>query len=277
MLIDCPSGLSFQARKLRGREISQLANQSWSATGNALLDLVRSCWESTNDAGPYAHADSGVPNWNQVVSGDLMYSVVQLAAGSIPRGNMYKFSVQCERKHHGADPSSRQYMWSIDLTKQIEIKKMSADARKALREHGNIFSTTLLTGQSVTFHLLTATDDAPLTKLLREHKLKNATLAERFAVQVDSIDGVKPGERNRYKFFLDAEQDLLEDLRSKIDANDCGMDTSIKTVCQEASCGWVQKVELPFAGLFSPREEIKTEDPSEDPEIELSDDPPPPT
>lgn len=267
MLIDFPSGLSCEFRKLKGKELSMLANAGDSISSQTFINMLRACWQSTVSAGPYAHADEGVPNWDQVVSGDILYGITMLSAGSIPDGDNYVFPVRCQARHLGEEASTRNYRWRVSLARDVKVQRMSEDAQRMLREDGNRFQAKLLTGQDVTFKLLCPTDDKPLRDLLKLHKIKTAALAERFAVQVQSIVGVHSDLRARYRFFLDLDNDALEDLREQTEKYDCGILTTVETKCPDPSCGWDQEVQLPFDLICSPRLKMPVaKDESESPE-----------
>lgn len=269
MHIDFLSGLSCEFRKLKGKELSALANAGDSISTQSFINMLRACWVTTISAGPYTHADEGVPNWDQVVSGDLLYGITMLSAGSIPDGDRYVFPVRCESRHVGSEASTRNFRWGVSLSADVKVQRMSADVQKSMRESGNRFSVKLLSGQDASFKLLTSSEDKPLRDLLRLHKIKNATLAERFAVQFTSVAGVNSDLRSRYRFFLDSDNDVLEDLREQTEKYDCGFNTAVEVTCPDPSCGLVQEVQLPFDRICSPRLKLPTqvaeEDPEEDP------------
>lgn len=263
MLIDSPSGMTCEFRKLKGKELSMLANAGDSISTQTFINMLRACWTRTESAGPYTHADEGVPNWDQVVSGDLLYGITMLSAGSIPGGDRYVFPVRCQSRHVGQEPSTRNFKWGLSLARDVKVHRMSAEVQEMMRAGGNRFSAKLLTGQDVSFKLLTSVDDKPLRDLLRLHKLKNASLAERFAVQVTSIAGVNSDLRARYRFFLDLDNDVLEDLREQTEKYDCGFNTTVEVTCPEPSCGLVQEVQLPFDLICSPRLKMPAVSPTE--------------
>lgn len=259
MRIDFPSGLSCEFRKLKGKELSALANAGDSISTQNFINMLRSCWTVTVSAGPYTHADDGVPNWDQVVSGDLLYGITMLSAASMPEGDRYVFPVRCESRHIGSDASTRNFRWGLSLARDVKVQRMSPEAQKMMRESGNRFPAKLLSGEEASFKLLTSADDKPLRDLLRLHKIRTATLAERFAVQFTSVAGVNSDLRTRYRFFLELDNDVLEDLREQTEKYDCGFMTSVEVTCPDASCGMVQEVQLPFDRICSPRLKIKGE------------------
>lgn len=271
-----PSTFEADFRPMRGAEISALANTPDSSIQEAVIGMLRSTWLKTIEPGPYPHADGdATPQFDKFLSGDLIYALVGFAVDNVPGGELYKFPVQCVRKHR-----DRQYMWSVNLKTQllevakpkgdgedkdddgdtparVPIRSLSPETIVHLRSTGNRFEESIvgLDGKSkrVVFKLQTNGDGKVIRELQKLYPaVKEWTPTEQIAVQCVEIEGLKSNSiRERYQFMSDVRSADLYALFDRIVAKDCGIETGIQTKCPV--CDWEQDVDLPFDRLYSPR------------------------
>ncbi len=263
MIVSFPSSLITEQRLMTGAEISAMANRSDPTGSGVVQGLLRSTYVRTVEPGPYAWP--GAPQWEQALAGDLIYGLLTAAVVNVPRGNEYKFQVQCTGRRHPRG-KSKQYEWAIDLVSDLlaepvpstdddapppkpsAVKRLSPATVKHLLDNGNRFETTCA-GRKVVYKLQSPSDE-PHAAALRA-VAKEFTHAEQLAVQCVEIEGIKPGVSARWAHFLSVDAPDLYRLFEEVQANDCGIETGVWTACPE--CGWEQKTDVPFDDLFSPR------------------------
>lgn len=260
-----PSSFEAEFRPMRGAELSALANAPDSSIIDAIIGVLRSTWIKTIDPGPYTHADGdATPQFDKMLSGDLVYSLIALAVENVPDGNIYRFPVQCPRRHR-----DRQYEVTVDLKMQllaepaksaegdeppprIALKRLSQATVAHLRERGNRFEE-MCAGKRIVYKLQSNSDAKVTRDLLKLYPaVKTFTPTEQLAVQCLEIEGLKSNSiRERYQFFEGVSSAELYALYARVVAQDCGIDTEIKAQCPV--CEWEQDVDLPFGGLFLSR------------------------
>ena len=77
--IRCPSGLTGTIRGLKVREERVLADRKIAKAGGVVDELLRACWEETEDPGPYSF-DAGKTDWDKVLQGDRFFALLQIRA-----------------------------------------------------------------------------------------------------------------------------------------------------------------------------------------------------
>ena len=260
MLIELPSGLKGNARKLRGSSAVVLAERATTNGGSALGNVLRGCWVETTDPGPYSHAAAGsaAVDWTKVLKGDLLAGLIDLRVRSIPSlrgvaaddpapGKQYDFYVQCER-------CKRRYGWSIpdmrELTRQAlseesaaKVRAGDAHAAACTDEEGN--------SHEITFDLMLPSQDDVLSGFLKPGMgRKRVTPVETLAAQTRTIDGKPKSPILRQKFFEGLDFGEINRLRDLFDESDCGVNSDIMTTCDKHDCEWEQETSLPFGKTF---------------------------
>lgn len=259
MLLDLPSGLSLEARKIKGHELAAMAERAEAAGATELTDVLRGCFLGVIDPGPYPDLKAGAaaPNWMQVLKGDVLVAIFKLRRASIPDGDNYLFHVRCEECGH-------RYDWEIaSLAEDLPVKPLPEESKRVLAQRGRFESQTL-SGVTVTHRLMTPSDDKPMKDFLRQIKRKNPGVLERLANLSVTIDGVQGAERDvmkRWNFFKGLDLGELNDLREKFEAIEGGIDLEIRTRCHGVDgCGWEQDLILPLRQtFFSPRKKAPSE------------------
>lgn len=248
MITELPSGLKVELRKLRGQELIDLAERARSNAPQRISQIVAPCSVAVIDPGPYPFvlADKPVP-WGKLLRGDLIAALLALRVASVPDGDVYDFPVRCER-----DECHARYEWRIQsITNDLPVRRLSDEAKARLASGDARFEAHTLSGVRVTYKLMTEEDDEPIRKLMKLLERKAITMVETLAAQTRSIEGVTedPNDiRKRQRFFASLDYDELLDLRQKLDEQDCGVDSEIRTTCTE--CGWEQDLNLPFGKTF---------------------------
>lgn len=256
-ILEAPSGLTAEVRKIRGVELVRLAEQADDeAETNAFGQVLGACWVRTIDPGPYpfVKADSEErPPWARILKGDVLFAFVYLRRISMPDGNSYDFDVRCEE-------CRKRYGWTIDLSKDLTTKALPAESVERIKR-GEAFETRMSDGRLVRFALQTTDQEAPMLRLLKQQKRTRTTFVDVLASQTVSIEGVNPDLRARWRFLSELDLDELYGLRDAFEAPDCGLDTAIQTRCTRPQCGWVQDVNLPLGRtFFAPRRKPKADE-----------------
>jgi hypothetical protein len=253
-ILEAPSGLTAEVRKIRGVELVNLAEQADDAApSDAFGQVLGSCWLRTINPGPYpfVKGDSEErPPWGRILKGDVLFAFVFLRRISMPDGDTYDFDVRCEECRN-------RYGWSVNLAKDLTVKRLPAESAEKLRK-GESFETKIGDGRVVRFNLQTTTQEDPMLRLMKQQKRGRSTFVDVLAAQTTAIEGVNPDLRARWRFLSELDLDDLYRLRDAFEDPDCGLDTAIQTRCTKRACGWVQDVNLPLGRtFFAPRRRRK--------------------
>lgn len=241
--IECPSGLKGVIRRLKGSEGKLLADRHLARAGTAFDLMLRNCWTETIDSGPYPHATPGAgsqPDWRRVLLGDRFHALIQIRIASF--GSEYTFDVRC-----GARDCGEKYEVAIQL-QDLPVKTLS-DASRQIFQGDNRFETEAA-GRRVVYRLATGQEEAKLAALRRQNR-NTLSIIDALAVRIIEADGCKHDGQVR-AWLEDLDLSDLTDMLDTFDANDCGVETKVETVCD--LCGWGQEIALPFEGdFFLPR------------------------
>ena len=233
--IRCPSGLTGSIRGLKVREERVLADRKIAKAGGVVDELLRACWEETEDPGPYSF-DAGKTDWDRVLQGDRFFALLQIRA--LTYGPDYAFAITCRE-----DACRARIEWELDLH-HLPVRPLCDESRDAFLA-GNRFETRLPdAGHRVWFRLLTGADERKLPALKRNagDRMLSAMLSFRVA-EVEGVD-----ERERRRFLEDLSMRDADFLVDEFDRVDCGVDTTIEIECPE--CFARQDVQLPFDQTF---------------------------
>jgi len=233
--VTCPSGLRGNLRGMKVKDEQLFTNRKLVKSGQVVGTLLRSCWAETLDPGPYGGEELV---WEDVLSADRTYLLVQLRIASY--GDSYDFRVSCQscREH---------FMWTVDLNK-LDVKAVDDKGRSHVQT-GQPVPIELRDGRIVHCRLLTGKDEQYLASLgvKDESKILTHHLARRIA----EIEG-KTHFRDIVKVVEDMEARTADELMDATDDLEGGVDTMFDVECP--SCGRTQQIALPFeAGFFSSR------------------------
>lgn len=256
-LLETPSGLTAEIRKIRGIELVHLAEQADDASqSDSFGSIIGPCWIRTINPGPYPFVKGDSedrPPWDRLLKGDVLSAFIYLRRISLTDGDEYDFDVKCEECRH-------RYGWTVNLASDLVFKKLPLESIERI-QRGESFSTRTGDGRLVRFGLQTTAQEEPILKLMKQQKRGRATIVDTLAAQTLSIEGVNPDLRARWRFLSELDLDELYKLRSAFEEPDCGIDTAIQTRCTKRSCGWIQDVALPLGRtFFAPKRRRKTED-----------------
>lgn len=242
-ILEAPSGLVVEMRKMRGAEVVALAERADDAGAGKFGAIVGPCWVRTVDPGPYSFVLEGdaKPPFDRMLTGDMLAAFVFLRRISMPDGNHYDFEVRCERCGKG-------YGWRVRLDEHLRTQPLPAASVERLRR-GEAMETHV-DGRAVRFHLQTIGHETLVEKMLRKQKRQVATIVDLLAARIVSVEGLKPGEAARWDWVSDLAIDDLYGLRDAMDEQDCGLDTLLRTACEARDCRWEQDVVLPLGGSF---------------------------
>jgi hypothetical protein len=264
--VELPSGMAGDVRKIKGTEIAVLAEQTEGVGGNAdggFTSLLNGCWLRTLDKGPYPHVSTGdaKPNWKLLLKGDVLFGVVELRRISLTDGDTFDFDSKCEE-------CNAKIPWSVKLS-ELPVRKLPAASFEAISE-GRPFRVDIEKDgakHAATFRLQTIGQEEPIARLMKQTKRSTATIVDVICAQIETVQGVNPDIKARYRFLSELSMGELFDLRAKLDEHDCGIDTLIEIRCQNKACGWEQEINLPLLGrrFFSPKKRLtkKADDDSE--------------
>lgn len=270
MHITLPSRLVGDVRKIRGTEITVIAEQSDGAGAGdgGFSTLLGGCWLQTVDRGPYPDAafsgDPEKPAWARVLKGDLLTGIIFLRQFSLTDGDVYAFDVQCE-----GDGCKKNIPWELKLS-QLPLKWLPEASAERLKA-GQPFETSVA-GKKVLFDLQTLAQEEPVLRLMKQQKRAKGTIVDVLAGQIRSVEGVGPDIRARWRWLSELSMGELFDLRAAMEEHDCGIETELEVVCQNRACQLEQTVNLPLARrFFSPRKKRRGE-----PEEAWAEETPPP-
>lgn len=267
MIIECPSGLKGEARRIKGHEIQAIADKladDEDVSEAGLIAVLNGCWVNTIDAGPYGYVSKGTTNvpWRKVLKGDLIPALLNIRVGSFRDGKDYKFVTRCP-----VSTCKKPVKWTIDIVSELlgRTRKLSEAGRNHLQQGGEDLSLKLevmpdMGGEPkivpITYRLATLNRDKDAEKwkaqMLRkkERVSKEDIIIDQIANQITSIDGEKLTHRDRWKYVRDLGAQEIYDLRDAFEKAECGIDTEVTVRCESASCGYEFDVDLPFGPSF---------------------------
>lgn len=253
----CPSGLVFEARKLRGAELAILAAATERRdAGGGVAEILRATWISTVSPGPYPFTGAGAaPDFKRLVDGDLLASLVQARRSVL--GDMVDFAARCE----GCGAKNGDLEANLG---ELELKPLPETTLKSMQSNEPL-EAELLDGKKVKFALNTMKineylrDQHKQMKRRPEWATHKATQIDKTAAQISWVEGLEnaKGENvsgefvKRLEWILRMDVDWVYDLQGKIREADGGIDTGVEFVCRE--CGWEQETDFPLGrDFFSP-------------------------
>ena len=267
MLIECPSGLKGEARRIKGREIQAIADKladDEDVSEAGLISVLNGCWTNTIDAGPYGYISTGniqVP-WRRVLKGDLIPALLNIRVGSFRDGKDYTFLARCSA-------CRKPFRWTIDITTELlaRSRPLSEEGLAHLEQGGADLSMDLkvypeedINGEPrivpISYRLATLERDKDAEKWKKqqlrrkERRTKEEIIIDQLANQITRIDGKKLNHRERWTWVKELGSQEIYDLRNHFEAAECGIDTSITVKCERGICEYEFDVDLPFGPSF---------------------------
>lgn len=270
-IITCPSGLVFEVRRWKLKDMEAMARDAQSGTldEEAIANIVKAAWKRTIDRGPYRFIEPGEVgfDWKRLFKADIMWALYRLRAESFPAnpergwtGEHYTFDSECGA--HPVPVKSPQVIRLCDLR-----MRPLPDSSRVLMLEGQPFKTKTPDGREISFRAPTLEVDAELRTHLKRMKRK-ADPSDFFGAQTTRIEGEGTDIASRIRFF--AEMDLVDfiPVRDAMSRAACHVISVVNAVCTE--CGRNREVSLPLApGFFMPPDPMREspeEEPSEEPQ-----------
>jgi hypothetical protein len=226
VIVECPSGFTFELRALKTREANILADRQAAQKGMQLDQILGSIWVANVDRGPYTFAGDK-PDWEQVLTGDRFWA--HMMARKATHGNDYDFRIPCSTCRATIN-------WTVQLD-QLPVRKLKPEDAERFRA-GNRFQELGPDGKQYTFHLMTGKHEKRAQQILKNNRTTRMTASLRS--RIDEIEGVK--EISTYLDDLDF--NLTLEVLAMLDAHDCGVETDFEVFCD--TCGATSDVTLPF-------------------------------
>ncbi len=265
MLIECPSGLKGEARRIKGREIQAIADKladDEDVSEAGLISVLNGCWTNTIDPGPYGYVSVGTTQvpWRRILKGDLIPALLNIRVGSFRDGKDYTFVARCSA-------CKKPFRWTIDITKELlaRTRPLSKEGLAHLEQGGADLEMDLEMmpdegGETnvipVKYRLANLERDKDATKWKRqqlrrkERRSKEEIIIDQLANQITSVDGKKLNHRDRWQWVRNLDAQSIYDLRDHFEAAECGIDTSVTVQCERETCEYEFDVDLPFGPSF---------------------------
>lgn len=244
MMITLVSGLAGEIRRLKGLELRQVSDPANVRGGGSVELLLKNCFLSVTDPGPYPALEVGAkPNWDKVLNGDRFDALLQLRAASF--GPDYEFPFQCSKCKERTD-------WEVAFA-EFPRTLLKPEAAAKIRAGENAFEDVTPDGRGFRFKLLMGEDEKRGSSLRR--KQRNAwSHHDAIMLHLLGIDGVGelPHDERKVRAYLDdLDWGSCVEMLERIQEHECGVETAIEVRCD--FCAWEQEIQMPFeAGFFSP-------------------------
>ena len=243
MLVTCPSGLSFNARKWKIGDRRNLHDQRIIRGGLLMRKMLEAADEGVEDPGPYDFEVGKPVPWANVSLTDIIDALIHIRIQTKPVLDYNEICENCGAK----------LPVSIDL-RDLEITKMSADGKAHLSTGEPHVIDVPINGEEtiaqVKIKMLRGIDMPILTK----HYKQDPTTASEVQMVMHIVEITPPGQqtitqfRMIQKFFADQDWDFQTTLDEEIDKLGGGMRTQIDMECRR--CNAEQQGTLPFGGEF---------------------------
>ena len=239
-IVHCPSGLAGEVRAFKAKEANLLADPRQARNVVSFDKVLRACWETTIDPGPYDMGEGG-PDWSRALVADRFAALIGVRVATY--GPDYEFQVNCANE---ACPGKR-FMWGLNLETDLERKALPEESITVWL-NDNRFPAKA-GGKNLWFKLLTGADEARNTVRFRQSR--DALITAALASRIVEIEGVHSNDKMHWLENLDMGEAMS--LLDQFDSVDGGVETEIEVQCEH--CLTVQDIELPFArDFFLPRQ-----------------------
>lgn len=228
----CPSGASLVVRSIRGKQLKVFSDRKALKDGTFLDQLLNSCVEKVLDPGPYKLREDGLLNWDDVLSGDRTFLIIQIRVATF--GNELEFSAVCVEK------CQKKSGYSVDVT-ALPAKNLTPDDLAAFAAGNRLTAKFPGTGADVVFRLSTGADEK---RVLRQTSKQDDAVLNMLIQRIYSIEGVE-----RVKTYLEEASlgDIMA-LAKNMNKRDCGVDNAIALPCPD--CETVNELNVPLGLAF---------------------------
>lgn len=243
MLVECPSGLVVEVRKLRGSEADILADRKKAAKGETIDAILIACTTETKDVGPYsmmgAQVGAGPLPWSKILVADRFVTLMAIRVATY--GPEYDFPVKCGGDGPNPRGCGHHFHWEIDLSEDLEVFDLPPASRAKIAADDNRFETSI-DGRRHVFKLQTGEGEKRAGKIVEENP--RAAMTTALGTRLLEVDGV---EKNGIPAYLKAmDLDLQLQLMGAMDEADGGVETQIEIECEK--CQKRTDINLPFEG-----------------------------
>lgn len=217
---------------MRGKELKVLSDRKALKDGSFLERIFDACVEKVIDPGPYKQREDGLLNWDDVLSGDRTFLIIQIRVATF--GNDLSFSAVCVER------CEKKSGYSVDLT-ELPVKTLSPDDLATFAAGNRMTTKFPGTGANVVFRLTTGADEK---RVVRQANKQDDAALSMLIQRIESIEGVE-----RVKTYL--EEASLGDIMSlakNMNKRDCGVDNEIALPCP--NCDAVNKLNVPLGLSF---------------------------
>ncbi len=233
IIVDLPSGLSGEIRRLKVRDENLIANRRNLKDGTILTKILNSVWKTTLNPGIYNFGDKQF-DADVILQGDKFELIRQLRIHSYPGEEGYEFFVMC--------PTCQEnFPWTIDL-RDLEVIKLPEETKEQLTANGWLTMTLPDCGKKIKYRLIIGKDESRFAKIIKKNKERLSTI--QLATQILEIEGVD----SIATFIDDMSSYDATMFRRESDKNDCGVKTDIGLECPE--CDSIFDFEVPFGMGF---------------------------
>jgi hypothetical protein len=241
MLIECPSGLSFHARKWKIGDRRNLHDNKIIKQGLLLRKMLEAVDQGVEDPGPYELEAGKKVQWIKIALSDIISALIDIRISTKPELDYNDVCEQCGAK----------MPLSINLT-ELNRVPMSSDGIEHLST-GNPLETMFPTEEGEVQAKVRALVGSDAPKIAKYYKQDPSTVAEVQAVlhlveiQNGSAEPLK-GINAIWEFYKNQDwdfQNALGDFTTKVFG---GVETQVETECQR--CSAEQNSVVPFTADF---------------------------
>jgi hypothetical protein len=250
MQVICPSGLTGEVRKLKGREANALADRRMARKGRTYDKILNGCWQSTDNPGPYKDLpSSGKLPWGKILVCDRFYTLAAIRIATY--GSDYIFPTRCGDV--GIGGCGNQFEWEVDIAKDLDVFDLPEESKAKIAAGDNRFEVTL-EGVRYAFKLLTGEDERRTGQRLQNRRETLVTSA--LEARLLEVEGVE--HKHEFGPYLEElDLDVQLELLDKFEEVDGGIDTDFEVECPQ--CEKVYKAPVPFEGeaFWLPRSQTR--------------------
>lgn len=249
MHVKCPSGLTGEVRKLKGKEANNLADRRLSRKGETYDRILRGCWLNTEDPGPYGRivqpGASSVP-WGSILVCDRFYILAAIRVATY--GPEYIFPTKCGEDGRGG--CGHKFEWEVNIETDLDVFDLPDASRAKIAAGDNRFTVTLQ-GVSYAFKLLTGDDERRSGQRLQ--KARDALVTTALAARIIEVEGLEGGRSAIPAYLEELDLDVQLELLEKFEEVDGGIDTDFEVECPR--CENIYRAAVPFEGseFWTPR------------------------
>lgn len=258
MLIECPSGLTFQARTWRIGDRRNLQDRNILRQGLLLRKMLECVDLGVENPGPYTFAPGKRVDWSKVSLTDIIDSLIDIRIANRP---LLDYNENCEN-------CGARIPLTIDLT-ELERTPMSEEGKKHLATGEPIYRDIPLNSEQdadgdyantvgVKLRMLLGED---MPRIMKYHKEDPAIVPIMqlvlHIVEIELRDGTKLSDiRSIREFYEDQDWIFQEQLEEEINSFGGGVMTTVRMDCRR--CNAEQEGMIPFGGeFFYPRKNSK--------------------